>query len=206
MAKDMSLVRAILVWATIVTVVGLPIYAASTSRLLAWRDPIYIGAGFAGVAAMALMLLQPLLAGGYLPGLRAYRGRRVHRWTGGMLVLMVVLHVAGLFITSPPDVIDALLFASPTPFSSWGVAAMSALFATALLVALRRRFHRRLRLWRVGHTTLAVVIVVGSAVHAMLVEGTMETISKGVLCASVLIATAKVVIDLRVWAKRKASR
>ena len=202
----MRLARTALIWAGLAIAVGLPIYAALTSPLLAWRDPIYIAAGFAGVLAMSLMLFQPLLAGGYLPGLAAHNGRRMHRWIGGTLVMLVVIHVAGLWITSPPDVIDALLFTSPTPFSFWGVIAMWALFATALLAALRRRFRGQLRRWRIGHTSLAVVIVVGSAVHAILIEGTMETISKVALCALVLLATTKAVIDLRVWARRTAPR
>lgn len=202
----MRLARAILIWAALATAVGLPIAAASASPLLAWRDPVYIAAGFAGIMAMTLMLAQPLLAGGYLPGLRAPLGRRVHRWVGGVLLVAVFTHVAGLWITSPPDVVDALLFVSPTPFSSWGVVAMWALFATALLAALRRRLRLGLRAWRFAHTGLALVIVVGSAVHAILIEGTMETVSKVALCALVAVATAKVVIDLRIWAKRTSTR
>jgi hypothetical protein len=54
--------------------------------------------------------------------------------------------------------------------------------------------------------SLAVVIVVGSATHAILVEGTMETMSKAALCALVLAATIKVMADLRVWRKRAAVR
>jgi hypothetical protein len=46
--------------------------------------------------------------------------------------------------------------------------------------------------------SLAVVIVVGSVVHGMLVEGTMETMSKAALCALVLAAAIKVMADLRV--------
>jgi hypothetical protein len=53
---------------------------------------------------------------------------------------------------------------------------------------------------------LAIVIVAGSVVHAMLIEGTMETISKAALCALVLAATVKVMVDLRVWKKRGTSR
>jgi predicted ferric reductase len=200
----MKLARATLIWAALAAVVALPVAAAAASPLLAWRDPIYIAAGFAGVIALGLMLVQPLLIGGYLPGLSAYRGRRVHHWIGGVLVVAVVVHVAGLWITSPPDVIDALLFASPTPFSAWGVIAMWAVFAVALLAALRRRL--RPRTWRIGHTVLAVVIVVGSVVHGILIEGTMETVSKAVLCALVLAATMKVIADLRVWARRTKSR
>ena len=36
-----------------------------------------------------------------------------------------------LWITNLPDEIDGLLFASPTPFSAWGVIAMWAVFAAA---------------------------------------------------------------------------
>ena len=107
------------------------------------------------------MLFQPLLIGGYLPGFSGRIGRRVHHWIGGALVAAVVIHVGGLWITSPPDMIDALLFASPTPFSPFGVIAMWAIFAVALLAAFRRRL--RPRTWRIAHTLLAIVIVVGSA-------------------------------------------
>jgi len=107
--------------------------------------------------------------------------------------------VAGLWITSPPDVIDALLFRSPTPFSAWGVVAMWTVFAAALLAFLRRRLRLRLHVWRFSHTVFAAVTVVGSVVHAMMIEGTMETISKAVLSLLVVAATTKLVIDLRLW-------
>src|SRR5205085_1061495 len=157
--------------------------------------PLYILAGFAWMIALGLMLVQPVLIAGYLPGLSGYRSRRVHRWIGAALVVAVVVHVAGLWITSPPDMIDALLFASPTPFSPFGVAAMWAIFSVALLAALRRRLGLQPRTWRIAHMSLAVVIVAGSVVHGMLVEGTMETISKAALCVLVLGATIKVMAD-----------
>lgn len=192
--------RPVLIWGALSVAIVVPLAVAATSPLLAWRDPVYIGAGFAGVAAMALVLLQPLLVGGYLPGLTPLRGRRVHRWIGGTLVVAVIAHVAGLWLTSPPDVIDALLFTSPTPFSVWGVIAMWAVFASALLAILRRQRRIRPRRWRLAHTTLAMVIALGSVIHALLIEGTMGTVSKTVLCLLVLAATAKVMLDLRVWA------
>ena len=156
----MRLVRATLIWAALITAIAVPIAASAASPLLAWRQPIYIAGGFAGVVALGLMLVQPLLIRGYLPGLSALRGRRVHRWTGGLLVMAVVIHVAALWITSPPDVVDALLFRSPTPFSAWGVVAMWAIFAVAFLAAFRKRLGLRPRTWRIGHTSLAVVIVI----------------------------------------------
>ncbi len=200
----MRLTRATLIWAALAAAVCVPIAVAAASPLLAWRDPVYIAAGFAGVIALGLLLVQPMLIGGYLPGLSAHRARRAHRWIGGVLVVAVVIHVGGLWITSPPDVIDALLFASPTPFSAWGVIAMWAIFAVALLAALRRRLGPRA--WRIAHMLLAVVVVVGSVAHGILIEGTMGTVSKAALCALVLAATIKVMADLRVWRKRASSR
>lgn len=193
-----------LIWAALAAAIGVPIAIAAASPLLAWRDPLYIMAGFAGIIALGLLLVQPVLIGGYLPGrylpgLSAYRSRRTHRWIGGLLVVAVLIHVGGLWISSPPDMIDALLFRSPTPFSPFGVIAMWAIFTAALLAALRQRF--RLRTWRIAHTFVAVVIVVVSAIHAILIEGAMETVSKAALCALVLAATVRVVTHL--WVKRK---
>ena len=116
----MRLARVTLIWAVLAAAILVPIAAAATSPQLEWRGPVYIVAGFAGIIALGLVLVQPLLIGGYLPGLSGYPGRRAHHWIGGALVVAVVIHVAGLWITSPPDMIDALLFGSPTPFSPFG--------------------------------------------------------------------------------------
>ena len=193
-----------MIWAAFAAAICVPIAAATMSPQLEWRGPVYILAGFAGMIALGVMLVQPLLIGGYLPGLPARIGRRIHHWTGGALVVAVVIHVAGLWITSPPDMIDALTYTSPTPFSPFGVTAMWAIFAVALLATFRRRL--RLRTWRIAHTLLAIVIVAGSVVHAILIEGTMETFTKAALCALVLASTIKVMTELRVWRKRTALR
>jgi predicted ferric reductase len=200
----MKSARLILIWAAFAAAICVPIAAATMSPQLEWRGPVYILAGFAGMIALGVMLVQPLLIGGYLPGLPARIGRRIHHWTGGALVVAVVIHVAGLWITSPPDMIDALTYTSPTPFSPFGVTAMWAIFAVALLATFRRRL--RLRTWRIAHTLLAIVIVAGSVVHAILIEGTMETFTKAALCALVLASTIKVMTELRVWRKRTALR
>src|SRR3954467_15102282 len=101
--KSWRSAKAPLMWAGLAAAICVPLAAAAASPLLAWRGPLYIMAGFAGILALALLLVQPLLAGGYLPGLPAFRGRRVHRWIGGALVAVIVVHVGGLWITSPPD-------------------------------------------------------------------------------------------------------
>jgi predicted ferric reductase len=191
--------RAVLIWAVLAAAIGVPLALAATSPYLQWRDAIYIAASFAGIAALGLLLVQPLLIAGHLPGLSVLRARRVHHWVGGALVVAVVIHVVGLWITSPPDMLDALLFRSPTLFSPFGVVAMWAIFATAALAFIRRRLG--LRTWRITHLSLAVVIVGGSVVHGILIEGTMETMSKAALCALVIAATIKVMVDL--WPRKK---
>src|ERR1043165_5452891 len=186
--------RVTLIWAALTIAICAPIAAAAASPLLAWRGPVYIVAGFAGIVGLGLLLVQPLLIGGYLPGPSAYRARRAHHWIGGAVVVAVAVHVGGLWVTSPPDMIDALLFVSPTPFSPFGVIAMWAIFAVALLAAFRRRLG--LRTWRIAHMILAAVIVAGTVVHGILIEGPMETVSKAALCALVLGAATKVIVDL----------
>src|ERR1700744_2941129 len=196
----MKRARAALIWGALAIAIGVPIAVAAMSPQLEWRGPVYILAGFSGIVALGLLLVQPLLIAGYLPGLSAYRGRRAHHWIGGAVVVAIVIHVAGLWITSPPDMIDALTFESPTPFSPWGVTAMWAILALAIVALLRRRL--RLRTWRIVHLLLTIGIVAGSVVHAVLIEGAMETISKTALCALVLAAAIKVLADLAARARR----
>ncbi len=190
----MTLLRGVVAWGALALAIAVPLIAAAQSPLLQWREPLYVIAGFSGIVGLALLLVQPLLITGVLPGIPA---RRIHIWTGTALVFAVVVHVAGLWVTSPPDVVDVLLFRSPTPFSVWGAVAMWALFATAILAAVRKQLG--LRIWRLGHSVAAVVIVTGTVVHAWLIQGAMEDVTKGVLCVIVLGAGAWALCRRRVW-------
>lgn len=194
--------RAALIWTVGVAVLLIPLGFAASSPLLAWRDPIYIAAGLAGVVAMLLLLVQPALVGGYVPGLSGLRARRIHRIVGLSLSGAVLVHVLALWITSPPDVMDALLFASPTAFTPWGVIAMWAVFATAFLAIFWRKLRISPRVWRGLHTALGMTIVGGTVAHALLIEGTMEAVSKAVLSLVIVVVTLKLVVDLRTRAKR----
>jgi predicted ferric reductase len=158
--------------------------------------------GLAGVVGLALLLLQPLLAAGYLPGIRAIEARRWHRWTGMALVCALFLHIAGLYLTSPPDMIDALLLAAPTVYSIFGVIGLWALVLVVILVAARSRMRLQVATWRILHNTLAVIVVVASVVHAIMIEGAMGNSTKLMLCIGVLAATGVVTVHLR-WVRQR---
>src|SRR4051794_41895955 len=119
----MAPVRVALIWAALVAAIGVPIALAMTSDLIAWRGTVYILAGFAGIFALGLLLVQPLLIAGYLPGLSAYRARRAHHWTGGVLVTAVGVHVGGVWIANPPGLPHAPALPPPSPVFPLGVGA-----------------------------------------------------------------------------------
>ncbi|UWR24160.1 ferric reductase-like transmembrane domain-containing protein [Sulfitobacter sp. S190] len=144
---------------------------------------------------MALLLLQPLLAVSALPPLKAQSARTLHRWSGVALLSCTILHILGLFITSPPDVVDALLLRSPTPFSVWGVIAMWAIFVSGFLAFFRLRL--RHRVWRGAHLGLAITIVAATIMHAALIDGTMEPVTKIGFCIALGAVTVWVVVIKR---------
>ena len=190
------MLRTTLIWIALLLAVFFPLGLAVSSPLLQWRSIPYILAGFSGVLGLCILLIQPLLVGRYLPGLSPVMNGRIHRIAGTALVLFVIAHVAGLWFSSPPDVIDALLFRSPTPFSAWGVIAMWAVFATGILALTRRRLGIRFKVWRFVHLVCGAIIVSGTIIHALLIEGTMETTSKVALCIAVGLAFIVTTLDM----------
>ena len=113
------------------------------------------------------------------------------------LVAAVVLHVGGLWITSPPDVIDALTFTSATPFSVWGVLAMWFLFIAAVLVVLRNRLGLAPKTFKVLHKTLVTLIVLGSILHVIPIDGAMEPVTKSVILIVLAAALGNALIRTR---------
>lgn len=180
----------------------LPLILAAFSPLLAWRGPIYIISGFAGIIGLALLGVQPLLAGRYIGAISPVLSRQMHRIIGVLLLLSVLGHMVGLWITSPPDMIDALLLRSPTPFSIWGVLAMWALFGVALLAAFQKRLGFRYKNWQRMHVSLASFAALATVLHVIQIEGTMETVSKALLSFTVLALTIKVGFDRQIWSRR----
>jgi len=76
---------------------------------------------------------------------------------------------------------------------------MWAVFGAALFALTLRRLRLKWWVWRLGHTSLAAITVVGTIIHVLLIEGTMEPVTKVLLCILVFAAVGKVLIDLRVW-------
>ncbi len=199
-------ISAVLGWGGVAAVMIVPIAIAAFSPYLASRDVAYIVGGFAGIVAICLLVLQPLLPAGYLPGSEGLAGRRAHRWLGAAIVAAVALHVGGLYLASPEDTLDALLLVSPTPFSIYGVTAMWGVVVTAILVLARRRTGLRHSVWRLLHNGLAAVVVTATVIHALQIEGAMEPTSKASLCLAVVIATSVALLDLRVVRPLRAWR
>ena len=195
---DRRRVPAVLGWGGVAAVMIAPVVIAAFSPYLESRDVPYLVGGFAGIVGLSLLFLQPLLPAGYLAGSKGPAGRRWHRRVGVAIVLAVALHVGGLYVTNPPDTIDALLLVSPTPFSVYGVTAMWGVVATAILVLLRRWLGLRYSVWRLIHNGLAAIVVVATVIHALQIEGAMEPGSKSMLCIAVVIATGVALLDLRV--------
>lgn len=201
--------RGIAIWGAVATALIVPVVIAANSPFLPSRNPAYVVAGFAGIIALALFLIQPAMVAGYLPGPAPVTARRWHRWIGSAVVICVVLHVGGLYLTSAPDTLDALLLVSPTPFSVYGVIAMWGVILTALLVALRRRIRLRPVVWRGVHNALALVVVIATVIHALQIDGTMGPTSKAALCAAVIVVSLSAVLDLRLirpLRRRRAAR
>lgn len=185
------------VWLGLAGLIVTPIWIAALSPYLPSRDVPYVASGFAGILCLGLFLVQPLLAGHYLPGLAPMQARRWHRRVGLGIVIAVFVHVGGLYLTSPPDTLDALFLNSPTPFSVFGVVAMWGTVFVALLAAARRRLGLDYSLWKVIHHGIGSIVIVSTVIHALQIEGTMGNLSKWVICCSLLLVTALVAVDLR---------
>ncbi|WP_241427796.1 ferric reductase-like transmembrane domain-containing protein [Fertoeibacter niger] len=187
------------IWTGLLAAMALPVGLAATSPFLAYRDAAHAAAGFSGVAALAMLLPQALLIAGLLP-LSRHAAQMLHRSTGAAIAALVGLHVAGLWITSPQDMADALLFRAPTLFSVWGVLALGLLIAIALSALLRRRFAPGS--WRYVHGLLAAFLVTASLAHALPIIGTMEQATKAALCLMIAVATVAALIR-RLGARRR---
>ena len=201
--------RRIAAWIVIAALAGVPVLAAAVSPLQRGRELLWVTGGMAGVLALSLLFLQPLLMAAAPPLMRAGAGVRWHRIGGIAIVFMVALHVGALYLYSPDDITDALLLVAPTPFSLYGVISLWCLVLTAALAAARRVLKIGYRPWRILHSVLAAAVVGAGAIHAIQIEGAMEEYSKLAICIAALVVTTAGAIEVNVLAplrRRQALR
>lgn len=185
-----------LLWGLTTGLVLVPVILAAMSPLQSGREFTYVIGALAGVLALSLLFVQPLLVAGFLPGLMPSMEKRWHRRLGTVLVSAVGLHILGLYLASPDDMSDALLLVAPTPFSLYGVIALWAVALLGLSAVFRSRVRLRLRLWKVVHSALALIVVTASIVHAWMIDGTMNGLSKTISCVCIAMATVAALVYL----------
>ncbi|PZO02257.1 MAG: ferric reductase [Hyphomicrobiales bacterium] len=192
--------RRLAAWLLIAVIAGLPVLVAAASPLQRGREALWITGGMAGVVALSLLFVQPLLMAAAPQLLQARAGVKWHRLGGIAIVAMVALHVGALYLYSPDDVTDALLLVAPTPFSLYGVISLWCLVLTAALAATRRVLKIGHRPWRILHSVLAVAVVGAGAIHAIQIEGAMEEYSKLAICLAALVVTTAGAIEVNILA------
>jgi hypothetical protein len=72
--------RAVLIWGLLAACIVIPVGIAATNPLQASRDAMWIAGGMAGVMALALLLVQPLLAAGARRRTRTGSAQRSRSW------------------------------------------------------------------------------------------------------------------------------
>jgi len=185
-------------WLSVIVIAAVPVIAAAVSPLQSGREALWVVGGMAGVVALSLLFVQPLLMATAPTLLSTRDGIFWHRWSGILIVALVALHIGALYAYSPDDVTDALLLVAPTPFSLYGVISLWCVVLTLGLVVGRRMLRLDHRHWRILHSVLAVAIVAAGAVHAVLIEGAMEEMSKLAICVAALATTTAGALEINI--------
>ena len=175
--------RRVALWAALAAVVAVPLALALTDFHLEGAPAALVLSTAAGALAVSALVLQPLLAG---------RGRiGPHRMLGAVALVLVLAHVAGLFVVAPDDALFAMSPDGPTR-------ARMALIATIALVAVVALGvgHGRLPIgaasWRILHAFLAVLVIALGIGHAVLTDGALDGIGTPLLLGLGLLALAAV--------------
>ena len=131
---------------------------------LAGAPVLLVVSTLAACLAVAALAVQPWLT---------RRRVGVHVRVGGIVGVLVALHVVALFVEDPDDALFSMSPDGPTR-------ARMALFATVLLVVvtllglLRPRLRWSPATWRFLHGSLAVLVVVLGVGHAVLIQGALD--------------------------------
>ena len=161
----MSRARRALVAAAVVAVVAVPLGTALTDPHLAPGPPALVISTAAAALAVSALTVQPFLA----------RGGRIswHRALGGLALVLVLVHVGGLFAVEVDDTLFALSPDGPTRARMAVLATIALIGLVALGIG-----HGRLPLsgpsWRVVHAYLAAPVILLGFGHALLTDGALD--------------------------------
>jgi predicted ferric reductase len=156
----------------LVAAAAAPLVIAVTDRHLDGASPALTVSVVTSALAVPAIAVQPLLAG---------TGRvRRHRLLGTIALVLVLAHVAALFVESPEDARFALSPDGPTR-ARMALFATIALILAALLGGLRAHLPLAPMTWRILHAYLAVVVIVLGFGHALLTDGALDDVGTVVL-------------------------
>jgi len=174
-----SVPRRRLLVAPAVALVLLPLLLALTDAHLASASAALIVSTAAAALAVSALAVQPLLAGS---------GRlRWHRVLGATALVLVLVHLGGLFVESPKDTRFALSLDGPTRGRMAALATFALIAVVALGVA-RARLPMSGPSWRILHGFLAVLVVGLGFGHAVLTDGALDGFGTSVLLAFATVA------------------
>lgn len=159
--------RANLRWliAIAIAAVAFPVGVALTSRYAQAASVALIVSLVASTIALGVIAVQPVLA--------AARKIQRHQFFGVIALVLVLVHIAALFLESPDDLLFALSPDGPLR-ARMALIATIALTLMATLGALRPRLRWHPTTWRILHAYLAVVVIILGFGHALLTDGALD--------------------------------
>jgi hypothetical protein len=131
---------------------------------LADAPPLVVVSTVAACVAVAALAVQPWLT-----------RRRVgwHLRVGGIVAVLVALHVVALLVEDPDDALYSMSLDGPTR-ARMALIATVLLAVVTLLGVLRRRLRWSPATWRFVHGSLAALVVLLGVGHALLIQGALD--------------------------------
>jgi predicted ferric reductase len=157
-----SLVRVVGAVAVLGAVVLLALALAGPH--LAGAPVLLVVSTVAACLAVAALAVQPWLT---------RRRVGVHVRVGGIIAVLVVLHVVALLVEDPDDALYSMSPDGPTR-ARMALIATLLLGVVTLLGVLRRRLRWSPATWRFVHGSLAALVVVLGVGHALLIQGALD--------------------------------
>ena len=174
--------RVVLAVATLGGVLLLGLAAAAPH--LAAASPVLVVSTLAACVAVAALAAQPWLT---------RRKVGAHVRVGGVVAVLVAVHVIALVVESPDDALYSMSIDGPTR-ARMALIATVLLAVVVLLGVLRRRLRWSAATWRFVHGSLAGLVVVLGVGHAVLIQGALDGWGTAVLLALGALGAVGVVV------------